>query len=182
MESTKQQEKNTLDSSLRNLYCTLRNKGASLVAIEFKHGGKTWRADTAAEALEMKNLLDEQDKFATMSGEELTSDAHAWTPDVTKEFLESLGELQKAFIRELFQRRVFVTSQEIREALSLKSEIAFAGVLSGLSKQAKKLELMPGYIYEVMVTWKGKGKTRSFKLTHSFRWALDEIGWPDNWT
>ena len=152
------------------------------MAIEFKHCGRQWRADTVEEALALRKRLDDEDKIAFMSGEEPASEeSHAWTPDVVTELLQSLGEHQKSFLCTLCEHRDFLPSDQIVKKLSLQSEVSFAGVLSGLSKQSKKLNIMPWDLYEVQVSWKGKSKTRSFKLSRGFRWALDELGWPENW-
>lgn len=152
------------------------------MAIEFKHRGKQWRADTIEEALELRKRLEEADQDAFISGEELASDdAHAWTPDVVTELLQSLGDLQKSFLRALYEHLDFVASTDVVVRLNLDSDVSLAGVLSGLSKQSKKLNIMPWHLYEVQVIWKGKGKTRLFRLTRAFRFALDELGWPENW-
>ena len=178
----KKVRKNSLDNTLRYLYATLRNGGASLVAIEFKHRGRQWRADTIEEALELRKLLDEEDQAAAMSGEEpADQEVHSWTPDVVTELLQGLGDLQKSFLRALYEHRTHVPSTDIVVALGLDAEVSLAGVLSGLSKQAKKLDIMPWNLYDLQITWKGKAKTRSFKLKGAFRWALDELGWPENW-
>jgi hypothetical protein len=172
----------SLDNTLRFLYTALRNKGASLVAIEFRHGGKTWRADTVEEALKLRHALEEEDKAAfTIGDQPRQGEEHDWTPDVLTELLQSLGEHQKSFLRVLYEQPGYVPSHQIVKALSLDSEVSFAGVLSGLSKQAKKLDIMPWKMYEVYVTWQAKSKTRLFRLTNGFRLAAGEIGWPETW-
>ena len=174
--------KNALDNTLRYLYSTFRNREVSLVAIEFKHGGKQWRADTIEEAIELSNRLDEEDRIAIMAGDEPNDDSQQrWTPDVTTELLQSLGDYQKAFLKALYESRTWLQSDQIVKQLSLDSEVSLAGVLSGLSKQSKGINIMPWHLYEIQVSWKGKSKTRSFKMTTGFRGALDEIGWPETW-
>ncbi len=171
-----------LDNTLRWVYITLRNKGASLVAIEFRHGGKSWRADTVEEAMKLRHALEEEDKAAFTIGDQSSHEEdHGWTPDVMTDLLQSLGERQKSFLRVLFERQGYVPSHQIVKALSLDSEVSFAGVLSGLSKQAKKLDITPWKLYEVYVTWEGKSKTRLFRLTNGFRSGAVVIGWPETW-
>jgi hypothetical protein len=92
-----------------------------------------------------------------------------------------LGDHQKSFLLSLYEHREGLRSDQIVKELSLESEVSLAGVLSGLSKQSKKLDIMPWKLYEVRVTWKVKSKTRFFKLSREFRWAADELGWPENW-
>lgn len=67
------------------------------------------------------------------------------------------------------------------KTLGLKSEESLAGVLSGLSKQLKKLGIPVAELYAVRVEWTGKSKKRFFWLTREFRSAAEELGWPDKW-
>lgn len=163
-----------LDYSLRFMYDTLRYRRASLLAIEFEHRGKKYRADTPKEAAELQALLDRQD---AESGRERIK---MWSADVTMEFLEGLGEMQKAFLSVLVQGSN-VSSKKMVEALRLKSEVALAGVISGLSKQARKMNINPHDLYVVEVEWTSEGKDRSFRMLEGFRESLIELGWPEDW-
>ena len=49
---------NALDNTLRYMYSTIRNGERVAVAIEFKHGGRTWRADTPEEAIALRKQLE----------------------------------------------------------------------------------------------------------------------------
>jgi hypothetical protein len=151
------------------------------MAIEFKHGGKVWRADTPDEAITLRNKLEEDDRYAETDGEEPEwRDENIWTPDVVSDLLEACGEHQKAFLRALYPGD-WVSSDKILKALSLASEVSFAGVLSGLSKQLKKLNVKPWQLYTMQIQWKTDGKVRSFRLSGRFRWAAEQLGWPDQW-
>lgn len=149
------------------------------MAIEFKHRGRVWRADTAAEAIELRKLLDRQAIAAAESGElpDSIEEQEAWTPDAVTELLKALGNQQKLFVRALFAHRTLTVDKALEE-LSL-DHASFAGVLSGLSKQLKKQNLKPWQLYNTQVEWKDKGKIRTFWLSNSFRWAAEELGWPD---
>lgn len=153
------------------------------MAIEFKHHGRTWRADTVSEAIELRRQLDDTDEIDALNGGiELDSeDADVWTPDTVTTLLENVGELQLRFIRLLTDADEQLTSAEIVQQLKLDSEIAFAGVLSGLSKQLKSIGLKPQQLYWVVVRWTGKTKTRYFALFNRFTSVAHEIGWPDHW-
>ncbi len=72
-------------------------------------------------------------------------------------------------------------SDLIVERMGMDSEVALAGVISGLSKQLRKMSLSPRDVYFVDVQWKGKSKERLFLLSSDFREALNELGWPDVW-
>ncbi len=151
------------------------------MAIEFKHGGRLWRADTPEEAIALRKKLEAEDEYALEIGEEPDwTQEEVWTPDAAMGLLENIGRQQELFLQAMYQDDV-ITSNEAIKRLSLDSELAFAGVLSGLSKQLKKLEKKPWELYTTQVRWNGKEKTRSFRLSNGFRWAAHELGWPENW-
>lgn len=104
-----------------------------------------------------------------------------WTPDAVTDLLKGSGDLQKKFLRYLYEQDSVVTSTQIVKALKLQSEVAFAGVLSGLSKRLKKTQLQPGDLYSVTVQWTNEGKIRRFTLSSGFRWAAEQLGWPETW-
>ena len=163
-----------LDRALRYMYDTVRYRGCRLVAIHFEHRGKVYHADTAKEAAELQALLNRQD--AEQGRERL----RPWSADMTLEFLDGLGEMQKAFLAVLAQG-ANVPSGEMVRALRLESEVVLAGVISGLSKQARKLNINPHDLYVVEVEWNGKKKERSFRITNDFHESLTELGWPEAW-
>ena len=172
-----------LDSTLRLLVHCLRFHGGTLVAIEFMHNGKLWRADTKEEAISLRRTLEMEDRIATESGEEIdVVQENVWTPDMAMDLLKRAGQLQKEFLRTLYDGDgAEISSDKIIKKLSLRSEEAFAGVLSGLSKQLKKLGVKPWNLYDTRVEWDGKVKNRSFQLKSDFRWIATEIGWPEKW-
>jgi hypothetical protein len=151
------------------------------MGIEFKHRGRLWRADTPGEAIALREQLEAYDQAAIEAGED-PSDAEdqIWTPDLVVDLLKSAGKNQKGFLRALFDK-TYVSSDEVIKQLGLPNEISLAGVLSGLSKQLKKLSIKPWDLYTAQIEWDGKGKTRSFLLSQRFRGAAGELGWPDKW-
>lgn len=163
-----------LDNSLRNLYCTLRLLKGTIVAIEFEHRGKKYRADTAKEAIDLQRLLEKQEF------DQGAQPIRHWPVDTALEFLESLGEKQRTFLSVLADGSS-VESETVIHILGLDSEIALAGVLSGLSKQAKKMNINPHNIYFVEVSWSGKTKTRHFRMMRDFLEAITELNWPEAW-
>jgi hypothetical protein len=169
-----------LDTTLRYIYSTFRNKKYTM-AIEFKHNGRIWRCDTAEEAIELRQKLETDDDDTYASGGEPAVAKPDWTPDAVTDLLKGSGDLQKKFLRYLYEHDKAVTSAEIVKALKLHSEEAFAGVLSGLSKRLKKTELQPGDLYSVTVQWTTTGKVRRFKLASGFRWTAMQLGWPETW-
>jgi hypothetical protein len=151
------------------------------MAIEFKHGGRVWRADTVEEAVKLRKRLEAEDAAALECGEipdHLTE--AVWTPDKVMDLLRNIGRQQKMFLKALVNKNTS-TSTEVIKKLELKSEESFAGVLSGLSKQLGKLGMKPWDLYTVQVEWDGKSKTRSFQLANNFGWVAQQLGWPDKW-
>src|ERR1700686_2140608 len=112
---TKNKSNLTIDNTLRYLYDTLRYRGSQLVAIEFKHNGKLWRADTVAEAMELREQLESNDNETVGTGGQLP-DEEVWTPDFVTELMESTGVLQKGFLRVLDATLGDVQSDEIVRA------------------------------------------------------------------
>jgi hypothetical protein len=144
------------------------------------HDGRKWRVDTVDEAMALRERLKQADRAAPRWRQQPKRNL---TADTVVEMLDQIGPLQRQFLAELSKRgrEPYVTSEEIVKALKLDSEVAFAGVLSGLSKQLKKLSLTPYDLYLVRVAWTGKEKMRLFNLTEDFKLTADEIGWPDAW-
>lgn len=165
-----------LDNTLRYLTYSLRQSRGLLVAVEFKHRGKTYRADTPKEAVELRSLLESQD------AKEGIHRAHSrfWTADQATELLDGIGESQTRLLA-MLACGASVPSGDILTRLRLDSEIALAGVLSGLSKQVRKMEVNPHDLYSVEVEWQGKDKVRYFRMKEDFLGALNEIGWPEAW-
>jgi hypothetical protein len=156
------------------------------MAIEFKHNGRIWRADTAQEAIELRRRLEADDDAAYERGDEPSIvEDNPWTSDTVVELLRGSGGLQKAFLKYLFESggdlNASVESGQVVKALKIGSEESLAGVLSGLSKHLKKIGRQPSELYSVSVRWTKDGKLRRFQLTQGFRWAALELGWPDKW-
>ncbi len=172
------EQKFTLDSSLRNVYIALRKAGCLLMAIEFEHKGVKYRTDTVQEAVSLQASLKQYDTVFDLDGPK--NAPHVWTADLAMDLLNNLGELQKKFLGAL-SNGANLSSRSLVETIGIKTEIALAGVISGLSKQLRKMSINSASLYSVEVVWKGKGKTRFFKLSSDFRNTLVELGWPEAW-
>jgi len=174
----KAEAKIALDNTLRYLYITLRKAGCLLMAIEFEHKGTKYRVDTPHEAVELINKLDQHEVlYGTYRRE---NPPRVWTADLAMDLLNGIGEMQKKFLAVLSSKNT-VKSRALAEELKMDSEVALAGVVSGLSKQLRKMSIQPSSLYRVDVEWKGKEKERSFLLSSDFRDALTELGWPEAW-
>ena len=150
------------------------------MAIKFKHGGRQWEADTPAEAIGLRRLLEMRDEAAIESGEDLDwLTEPVWTPDRIQELLGGLGTQQKMFLFLLYHEGE-ITSRDVSHRMRLDSETVLAGIVSGLSKQLQKLKLSPEDLYSVSVRWTRKEKTRTFRLSYNFRSVADsQMGWPE---
>jgi hypothetical protein len=169
-----------LDNTLRQLYIALRNRRCPLMAIEFKHKGTVWKADTVEEAVALRNELEASDKAFVPEHDAMDQFSNFWTPDRFMDVINHTGETQQKLLIAI-RRKPGITSRELVRELRMDSEIALAGVVSGLSKQLKKLEIEPKQVFLVDVKWKGKVKTRRFILNDFFVGAGVEQGWPDAW-
>ena len=171
---------NILDNTLRYLYYTLRKHGLELMAIEFKYKGTMWRADTPEEAVALRNELEKSDKAFEPAFEQMEQLSDFWTPDKFMDVVSHVGPLQQQFLVAI-RRKPGITSRELVSVLGLESEVALAGVISGLSKQIKQLGIEPKHVFKINVNWSGKTKTRKFILEDFFIGAGMEQNWPDAW-
>lgn len=179
MKKTRQHEF-ALDNTLRYLYIALRKVGCSLVAIEFKYRGTVWRADTPEEAVALRNQLEKADKVYVREHEEMERLNDLWTADKFMDVINGIGDLQGRLLF-VINENPMITSQELVLKLGLDSEVALAGVISGLSKQLKQLDIALNQVLMIEVKWKGKTKTRRFLLDDFFRSAAAEQNWPEAW-
>lgn len=171
-----------LDDALRFLYIAVRNKGAQLLSIRFIHRGKKWEADTPEEAVRLRRELEEWDEAEAEDGigpsaHEVRSES-VWTPDTFWNFVNSIGHHQKKAVVELLQSHGYVKAASLAESIGIE-EGGLGGVLSGLSKQLKQLELKPYDLYAVHTDWSNGERKRMFYLQRAFRLAAEEVGWPE---
>jgi len=142
------------------------------MAIEFFHNGKRWKADTPEEAIRLRDQLEIEDLREGGTPDWIDDLSHDWTSEVFHTFLKSIGEQQKAAV--LFMaEHAGISSAKLAKRLQLQSEMALAGVISGLSKQLKAMDLEPDKLYTVKTSWNGKRKARFFFLRDSFRQAAE---------
>jgi hypothetical protein len=177
--STKQR-KITLDKTLRYIVALTQYLEVQLLAIRFEFNHETWEADTPEEAIALRAKLEYSVRFPPDPHKEMDKMERFWTPDRFMDVIEGIGELQRKLLLEI-RRKPGITSDELVTVLGMKSEVALAGVLSGFSKQLKKLGVEPNNVFVIRVDWTGKSKTRSFLLDDFFISAGTEQNWPDAW-
>ncbi|HTV06752.1 MAG TPA: hypothetical protein VME86_15395 [Acidobacteriaceae bacterium] len=169
-----------LDKALRYLYASLVYLEVHLVAIRFEFNGETWEADTAEEAIALRAKLEYSTRFPRDPHKEMDEESRFWTPDRFTSVIDNIGKLQHKFLM-LIWGQYGISSAELVEKLGLESEVALAGVISGLSKQLKQLGIEPKQVFIIDVKWNGKKKTRTFKLNDFFKGVGQEHNWPDVW-
>lgn len=169
-----------LDNTLRYLYIALRKARCKLLAIEFKYRGTVWRADTPEEAIALRNKLEHAAMPLVIEGAKIDELAALWTPDRFMDVINGVGDLQRRFLL-VINENPMITSQELVGKMGLDSEVALAGVISGLSKQLKQLDISLNQVLSIEVKWTGKNKTRRFILDDFFRHAAAEQNWPEAW-
>jgi len=167
-------------NTFRYVYHTLRLVGCDLMAIEFKYKGTVWRADTAEEAVALRNELEKSDKVFIPVHEEMDQLSAFWTPDKFMDVITGIGELQRRLLIAV-REKPGITSKELVTELGMDSEVALAGVISGLSKQLKQLGVEIKRVLVINVNWSGKTKTRKFLLEDFFVGAGMEQNWPHAW-
>jgi hypothetical protein len=150
------------------------------MAIEFKYRGTVWRTETPEEAVALRNELEKSDKVHIPEYEAMDASAALWTTDKFMDVINGIGDLQQRLLVAIY-RKPNITSKELVDALGVTSEVALAGILSGLSKQVKQLGIDPKEVFSIEVKWTGKTKTRRFMLNDFFLYAGLEQNWPDAW-
>ena len=169
-----------LDKALRYLYASLVYLEVPLMAIRFQFNNETWEADTVDEALALREKLEWSARFPPDPHREMDRQEQFWTPDRFKDVIDNIGKLQHRFLMAIHQRPS-ISSDDLRQELGLESELTLAGVISGLSKQLKRLGIEPKQVFVITVTWLGKKKQRFFILNDFFAGAGADLNWPDAW-
>jgi hypothetical protein len=170
----------TLDKALRYLYASIVYLEVPLMAIRFEFNGETWEADTPGEAIALREKLERSTRFPSDPLREMDKQDRFWTPDRFMDVITGVGKLQHRFLMSI-DEHPGITSGELMQHLGLNSEVALAGVISGLSKQLKQIGIEPKQTFQITVKWSGKKKTRTFILDDFFVSAGTEQNWPDAW-
>ena len=169
---------NRLTDTLRHVVHLLMYLEVPILAIRFQFKGQTWEADTAEEAIALRAKLEESfhaDPFA-----ELLIEDKFWTADKFTAAIENIGAQQQRLLATVY-RFAGITSDQLKNALQLDSELALAGVISGLSKQLKQVDIEPKQVFQINVSWRGKKKTRMFQLNPDFVQVAYQLDWPEAW-
>lgn len=172
--------KKTLDEALRYLYSSLVYLEVPILAIRFKFGEEEWEADTIEEAIALRAKLEYSVRFPPDPLRAMDKQARFWTPDRVMDVINGVGKYQHRFLMFVWEQKR-ISSTDLIGKLGLKSEVALAGVISGLSKQLRALNIEPNQVFVIEVKWDGKKKNRTFILDDFFAGAAAEQNWPEAW-
>lgn len=150
------------------------------MAIRFKFNGEEWEADTPEEAIALRAKLEYSVRFPPDPHQEMDKEFRFWTPDRVMDVMNGIGKLQHRLLMFIWDNKR-ISSTELLEKMCLKSEVALAGVISGLSKQLNALNIEPNQVFLIDVKWEGKKKNRTFMLNDFFAGAASEHNWPEAW-
>jgi hypothetical protein len=172
----------TLDNTLRYLLVSLRVHGVRIMAIEFIHRGKKWRVDTPEEALAFRKKLEQEDHnevaYDPNLATELLYEKNKWTPDRFTDLINNIGPRQMNLLRVLVATPNWsIEVNELAEKLKLRSPNSLPGILSGLSKQVRKMGLEPYDLYRDRIDWTEGDRSRSLQIDRGFQLAALDAGW-----
>lgn len=173
----------SLDNSLRYLVRYITLHGGLVVAIRFRYLGQEYSADTPEEAIKLETLLrltaEKRARTDPEFARKLAQEESGWTRDKFQRLRAGLGELQARLLVRIWQHEV-MDDKDLQKELKMPSKAAFAGVLSGLSKQIRPLGIRPNDILNIDVRWSDKKKTRWFSLQPGFQAIAEEEGFMDS--
>lgn len=149
-------------------------------------------ADSPEEAAELVRLLQKRETQLTLQEglaharihdepepqvQASEDDAGPWNAEVFQSYLRRLGDTQTTVLAHLLVNGI-VTDAELRASLRLPSNQALAGVLSGLSKQARAMGIDPREVFNVQ-NWRLDGKRHAEYLSAlSLRRIARKLNWP----
>ena len=166
----------SLDNTLRYIVAYRQVRGGKLMAIKFNYRGQTYIADTPEEAARLRILL--EDSYHKRSKADIdfwqrmvVRDA-GWTEKKFWSVLDTIGKLQAELLEIIMWSEV--PADILAKELKLPSQEALAGVLSGLSKQLKPLNIRTSDVVKIETLWIGKKRQRWFMATDAFSAAASE--------
>jgi hypothetical protein len=153
------------------------------MAIRIKFGNVVYLVDTPEEAVRIGSLLDGQGPKRPAKGRTgviggmmaSADDAKEWTPELFHQFIERLGDTQRAILSILVEHGQ-VSDQHLRERLNIPGNQALAGALSGISKQAVALGISARSVF-TFENLRRAGKRQSlYAPAQQFRQIAVEVG------
>jgi hypothetical protein len=137
---------------------------------EVEYKGVTIRCDTPQNAVEVARLL---------GGEPDHPHHAAWRVDEFTEFVDRIQVWQRRLLNILIKAQCQpVKDSQLCSALPASNNQALAGVLSGITKVAKAMEIEPSRIYYQRTEDKQGSPERRYYITPAFMKAAQDADWP----
>ena len=136
--------------------------------------------DTAEEAIllakAMGNTMTDRSRQERETVPDLDSAPSRWTESRYREFIGLLRGHQKPFIDLLANNLHGKTDRMIRQALGLETNMALAGVTSGLAKNAMKVGMSAREVFDKKKMNVGTERVLEYTLSDSFRSIASKVG------
>jgi hypothetical protein len=137
---------------------------------EVEYKGVTIRCDTPQEAVEVARLL---------GGEPDHPHYAQWRVDEFTEFVDRIQITQRKLLNVLLKAKCQpVKDYDLCGTLGVSTNQALAGVLSGITKVAKAMEIEPSRIYYQRTEYKQGSPDRRYYITPAFMKAALDADWP----
>jgi len=147
-----------------------RRKMAGKKPYDVEYKGVTIHCATAEEAADVARLL---------AAEPDNPQFVPWRIDEFTEFVDRIQISQRRLLATLLKRKGQSTKDyDLCGALGLASNQALAGVLSGITKIAKAMDIEPGRIYVQRTEYNQGLPERRYYITTAFLKAAQDADWP----
>jgi hypothetical protein len=151
------------------------------MTIRFTLDRTRYEVDTPEEAQQLRELFEKQLAERALAGDHVAKKhffqkRFGWTEEKFWQVVEPLKTQQIAFLQHLVYHKM-VYAEDMQRFLGLKSQVALAGVVTGITTQLRKLGVKPSDLYRVETYWNGKKKRRFFVPTDGFDLMADEADW-----
>jgi len=137
---------------------------------EVEYKGVVIRCDTPQEAVEIARLL---------GGEPDHPHYSAWRVDEFTEFVERIQFAQRRLLSILMKAKgQAVKDSQLCSMMGVSSNQALAGILSGVTKIAKAMDIEPSRIYYQRTEYNQGSPERRYYITPAFLKAAEDASWP----
>lgn len=137
---------------------------------EVEYKGVTIRCDTSQEAVEVARLL---------GGEPDHPHYALWRMDEFTEFVERIQFAQRRLLSLLMKAKCQpVKDAQLCSMMDLSGNQALAGILSGVTKIAKAMDIEPSRIYYQRTEYNQGSPERKYYITPAFLKVAEDAGWP----
>jgi hypothetical protein len=147
-----------------------RGKRVAKKPYEVEYKGVTIRCDTPQEAVEVARLL---------GGEPDHPHFAPWRVDEFTEFVQRIHFAQRRLLSILMKAKgQAVKDAQLSSMMGVSGNQALAGILSGVTKIAKAMDLEPSRIYYQRTEYNQGSPERRYYITPAFLKAAEDVSWP----